>query len=126
MKPLVACTEDIPQVLATVTAVDNCDDLDSIPVSILGGRDHRPGQMAGCYTIERTWSAEDLFGNVGTCTQLIHVVDTVGPANRPVTLPGDLSVSVMGDCSAETGTGFTGEASQPPSTGRLQLGLWRQ
>ena len=104
----VACTEDIPQV-ATVTVVDNCDDLDSIPVSILA--DVIIDQTdAGCYTIERTWSAEDLFGNVGTCTQLIHVVDTVAPS-IDLTLPGDLSVSVMGDCSVETGTGFTGEAS---------------
>ena len=104
----VACTEDIPQV-ATVTVVDNCDDLDSIPVSILA--DVIIDQTdAGCYTIERTWSAEDLFGNVGTCTQLIHVVDTVAPS-IDLTLPGDLSVSVMGDCSVETGTDFTGEAS---------------
>ena len=104
----VSCTEDIP-VLATVTAIDNCDDLDSIPVNILG--DVIIDQVdGGCYTIERTWSAEDLFGNVGTCTQLIHVIDTVGPQIN-LSIPGDLSVSVMGDCSAQTGTDFTGEAA---------------
>ena len=105
---IVYCTEDIPAI-ATVTAIDNCDDLDSIPVTVLGDVivDQTDG---GCYTIERTWSAEDLFGNVGTCTQLIHVIDTVGPQIE-LMLPGDLSVSVMGDCSANTGTDFTGEAS---------------
>ena len=104
----VYCTEDIPNI-ATVTAIDNCDDLDSIPVSVLGDviLDQTDG---GCYTIERTWSAEDLFGNVGTCTQLIHVIDTVGPA-IDLMLPGDLTVSVMGDCTAQTDTDFTGEAA---------------
>ncbi len=104
----VACTEDIPAV-ATVTVEDNCDDLDSIPVSVLG--DVIIDQVdGGCYTIERTWMAEDLFGNIGTCVQIINVVDTVGPMIS-LSLPGDLSVSVMGDCSAETGTDFTGTAS---------------
>ena len=104
----VACTEDLPQT-ATVTVSDNCDDLETIEISVL--EDVIIDQTdAGCYTIERTWSAEDLFGNVGTCTQLIHVVDTVAPS-IDLMLPGDLTVSVAGDCTVETGTDFTGLAT---------------
>ena len=104
----VACFEDLPSP-STMVAIDNCDDPDSPIVTLLG--DSILSETAeGCYTIARTWQAEDLFGNIGTCTQLIHVVDTIAPV-IDLMLPGDLTVSVDGACSADTSTDNTGEAT---------------
>ena len=104
----VSCLNDLPSP-STMLAIDNCDDPNS-PVVTLLGDEIIEQSGTGCYTLSRTWQAEDLFGNIGTCTQLIHVVDTVAPTIELV-LPGDLTVSVDGTCTAQTDVDMTGTAT---------------
>ena len=104
----ISCLADLPTP-ATMVAVDNCNDPIS-PIVTLLDDEIIEQSGTGCFTVSRTWQAEDLFGNIGACTQLIHVVDTVAPSIE-LTLPGDLTVSVDGACAAQTGVDMTGTAS---------------
>lgn len=67
--------------LGIAGAVDNCpSNVDTtysdVPVNIVAHL---------CPGVVRTWKAEDLAGNISTCTQLIQVVDTKAPKfNTPL------------------------------------------
>ncbi len=51
----------------------------------------------GDKVIERTWTAEDAFGNIDECTQLITLEDVEDPS---ITCPVDITVNAMGGCEA--------------------------
>jgi len=78
---------------AMVTATDNCDEspvIDFAEVRI-------DGDCPDNYTLERTWTATDVCGNVSSQTQVITVQDTTGPiiaSNAPATItPPDAPIS---------------------------------
>ena len=103
----ISCEDEVPTA-AILTATDNCDDEGSPIVAYLGEIVIDQTSSA-CYTLERTWSATDLFDNVTLCTQLIHVVDDTAP-EIDLTLPGDLDVSVSAMCEVDLSTDMTGMA----------------
>jgi hypothetical protein len=63
-----------------------------------------PGTGAGCYSIARTWTAEDNCGNQSTCVQTITVKDDTAPT---ITCPANVTV----DCKASTAPAATGTAT---------------
>ena len=70
----------VPPVATTVTAGDNCD---SNPV-LTFTEIQTPGNCDGRYTLTRTWTATDDFGNSVSQSQTITVTDTTPPV---ITLP---------------------------------------
>ena len=76
----IQCTDAIPAV-ATFTAIDNCEPADQevITAFFSGEVTINPEELNGCYTIERTWTAEDACGNDTAYTQVITVEDTLAP-----------------------------------------------
>ena len=76
----IQCTDAIPAV-ATFTAIDNCEPADQevITASFSGEVTLNPDELNGCYTIERTWTAQDACGNDTAYTQVITVEDTLAP-----------------------------------------------
>jgi len=61
-----------------------------------------PGSCNNTYVINRTWTAEDVDGNTGSCLQTINVIDETAPL---ITCPGDLTVDCAGSIDpAATGT----------------------
>src|SRR5262249_25079169 len=69
----IACTDSlnpsINRALGAATAVDNCG-----AASTPTYGDHIiPGNCAGNYTVQRTWSSQDSCGNIGTALQTITV-----------------------------------------------------
>ena len=103
----ISCEDEVPTA-AILTATDNCDDEGSPIVAYLGEIVIDQTSSA-CYTLERTWSATDLFDNVTLCTQLIHVVYDTAP-EIDLTLPGYLDVSVSAMCEVDLSTNMTGMA----------------
>ena len=101
----ISCGEPLPE-LPLVTATDNCNDPGSPIVSYLG-ESIIDETSSACYTLQRTWSAVDLFDNETLCVQLIHVVDTEAPS-IDLTLPGDLQVPVSALCATDLSTDMTG------------------
>jgi hypothetical protein len=81
------CDQEVPPP-ANVTAPDNCSE--SVSLELI------ESQTNG--TITRTWTATDDFGNVASCAQAIHIVDTTPPE---ITCPADIAV--------ETDTCVSGE-----------------
>ncbi len=75
------------------TAVDNCDlfpmisSPSDVTISATG---------ANCFTVERTWTAEDNNMNVGSCTQVITVQDGNNPVFTSAPIPSPLNV----ECSS--------------------------
>ena len=102
-----SCNDALPEV-PVLTATDNCDDPGSPVVTYLGETVVDQTSSA-CYTLQRTWSAIDLFDNETLCVQLIHVVDTEAPS-IDLTLPGDLQISVSAMCETDLSTDMTGMA----------------
>jgi hypothetical protein len=100
----VACTASLdPSVnnlLGTATAVDGCSGASTPTYS----DQVIPGNCAGNYTVNRTWSSQDGCGNTGTASQTITVQDTTPPN---VTAPADLVLSY----TADTSTNSTGVAT---------------
>jgi hypothetical protein len=70
----------------TLTASDNCD---QAPVVTFGEVDI-PGSCAQEYTLTRTWTATDMYGNSTECVQVITVEDTTPPEFPP---------EAMADCN---------------------------
>lgn len=64
-----------------ITATDNCSQAMSITSADVSQQDPDPG-LCGHYTynITRTFTATDACGNTSTATQLISVIDNLGPA----------------------------------------------
>lgn len=104
---VVACEDEVPAA-PMLTATDNCDEAGSPLVAYLGEVVIDETSSA-CYTLERTWSATDLFDNVTLCTQLVHIQDETAP-EIALTLPGDLDVSVSAMCAVDLSTDMTGTA----------------
>lgn len=55
-------------------------------------------------TLERTWTVTDACGNTTSCTQLIHITDTLKPT---LTCPPPATIS----CESSVSPDFTGEAT---------------
>jgi gliding motility-associated-like protein len=89
---LVLC-HAIPAPPATGTAIQASDNCDSNP-TISFSTQTFAGACADEYVIERTWTATDNCGNATTLTQVLTVVDTLGPEIQGV--PADITV----DCDA--------------------------
>jgi hypothetical protein len=110
----IACTDSLnPSVnasLGVATATDGCSGA-STPTytdQIV------PGNCAGDYTVQRTWSSQDGCGNVGTALQTITVQDTTPPS---ITAPANLVLRF----SADIGTNSTGVASAPDGCSGVTL-----
>lgn len=76
------------------TAVDNCD----LAPSISSPSDVTVSSTgANCFVVERTWTATDAEGNMGTCTQTITVQDTNFPSftSAPITTPLNIECSAF-------------------------------
>ena len=103
----ISCGDALPEV-PELTATDNCDDPGSPTVTYLGEVIVDQTSSA-CYTLQRSWSAVDLFDNETLCVQLINVVDTEAPTIN-LTLPGDLQMPVSAMCNVNLSTDMTGIA----------------
>jgi hypothetical protein len=80
------CEEsDAPSNTGEASATDVCDPNPAITFT----DNIVPGNCAGNYTIERTWTATDACGNSSSCMQSITVEDTDGPDFTP---PADIEV----------------------------------
>ena len=92
------CTEDVEAYLIMAEAHDNCD-----PDVEMTYDDDLLDDGDGCpetYQILRTFTAEDCGYNSATASQLISVIDTVGPA-IDLSCPADVSLT---GCLAELDT----------------------
>jgi len=86
---------------AVLTATDNCDGA----VEVTFNEETTAGNCDDNYTIVRTWSVVDSYGNSNECSQQITVQDTEGPI---FTLcPDDFTVPYGG----EYGPDITGQAT---------------
>jgi len=83
-----------PEALGYAVAVDSCDG-DSV---ITYSDEEVPGSCAGSTLVIRTWRAEDMYGNVATCEQLIHIQDVNGPA---LEIPPSVNLTCGSDTSPE-------------------------
>ena len=83
-----------------ISNISDCADLDELTISM--SEVIISGSCPNNFTIQRTWTLEDLNLNVASKTQVITVVDTVQPT---VTFPADITV----DCTDAADIGVTGE-----------------
>lgn len=84
-----------PSVTGNPVATDNCG------IASVGHTDVRiDGSCTHEFTLNRTWKATDIHGNVGTCLQVIKVEDKKAPT---ITCPANVTVTC--DTTAAT-TGF--------------------
>jgi hypothetical protein len=90
----------LPAATGTATASDDCSGIKSITSSDVA----TPGTGAGCYSIARTWTAEDNCGNQSTCVQDHHGQGRHGADDY---LPANVTV----DCKASTAPAATGTAT---------------
>ncbi|MDX1910488.1 MAG: HYR domain-containing protein [Saprospiraceae bacterium] len=96
---LISCEESsLPANTGTATATDNCG---------VGGISHKDVRIDGSceneFTLQRSWTAADVHGNITTCMQIISVEDKKPPviscpANATVTC--DISVGKTGSATA--------------------------
>jgi hypothetical protein len=118
--PVIACPADLtlqcvsgqdtsPATTGTASATDACD-----PNPVITFADNVvPGNCAGNYVIERTWTATDECGTAATCLQVIRVEDTTPPV---IACPADLTlqcVSGQDTSPATTGTASATDACDP-------------
>ena len=96
---IVEC-DSIP-VVATPTAIDNCD----IDIVITFDELQSPGTCANNYTITRTWTAIDNCNNTDVQTQYITVQDTTEPViDSP---PADITVECMSEIPSALALNWT-------------------
>ena len=105
---ILACGEDLPE-LGWVEAQDNCDDAGSPEISYLGEFEVA-FDATSCYTLERRWQAEDLFGNISYCTQTLQIVDSIAP-QVSIEIPGDVTLNVNALCGVFDDPEMTGYAT---------------
>lgn len=81
----ISCEESLdPSNLGNPTALDNCG------VGPITHKDLRiDGSCPGNFTIERTWTAADIHGNIRTCLQTVKAEDKKSPV---VTCPANITV----------------------------------
>jgi hypothetical protein len=86
----IACTDSLnPSIntaLGRATATEGC----SSPSTPTFADRIVPGNCAGSYTVQRTWSSVDACGNIGTALQTISVQDIVPPV---VTPPANVTIA---------------------------------
>ncbi len=70
----VSCAQEVPAA-AVLTATDNCDGA----VQVIYSEELRPGDCPNQFSIVRTWTAEDLCGNLVKHVQTIIVSDIQAP-----------------------------------------------
>ena len=106
------CTADLSTANTgdiTLSFDDNCALLTSSSSYV---DDVTDSTSTGCYTIERTWTANavDACGNdsTTTCTQTIMVMDSIKPS-IDLTCPQDITVYVDADCTVDLSTSSTGD-----------------
>jgi len=91
----IECAADVPAAI-DLTAMDNCDgDITVSPTEVM--------TTSGCannFTIVRTWTFEDMCGNVSSISQTITVNDDTAPA-VPIA-PSDVTVQCGADIPAAT------------------------
>ena len=94
---MVCATGFLPPPAPTVTATDNCSaTVNLVQISTQGSL----GASKYNYTITRTWTAKDPFGNTSTAVQVITVKDADAPVlTQPANLTFNTNV-VTTDCSA--------------------------
>ncbi len=83
-----------PDALGYAVAVDSCDGDPVISYS----DEEVPGSCAGSTMVIRTWRAEDMYGNVATCEQVIHIQDVNGPT---LEIPPSVNLTCGADTSPE-------------------------
>lgn len=97
--PVITCPADVtvecsdsnaPAITGFATATDNCP-----PATITHADYIDPMSVVcvGTYTIQRTWTAEDNYGNTSSCVQTIQVEDTTEPT---FTAPADVVLDCPG------------------------------
>jgi hypothetical protein len=80
----VSCDQPLPPVV-DVEATDNCGS-----AGVTFNEINVDGSCPQTYSIERTWTATDLCGNMSAYTQYIYVYDSVAPVFTFV--PGDVTI----------------------------------
>ena len=107
--PVISCPADITvacdestEVSETgrATATDICDEDPEVTYQDSETR----GSCVNEYVVDRVWTATDACGNSSLCTQIISVIDDVGPT---LTCPPDVTV----ECDASTDVSATGMAA---------------
>ncbi len=102
----VECGSDLtPAGTGQATATDNCDGAPVVTYSDVSN------SMSCPEVITRTWSAEDVCGNIATAVQTITVTDNTAPAFTFV--PSDLTV----ECGDSTAPSETGQATATDNCG---------
>jgi hypothetical protein len=89
-----ACQASIPDILAGVTALDNC----TPPSSLIRTQSPAAGTLVGLGTHTITSTVTDAAGNNSKCATLVTVVDTTAPSFT--TCPAPLSICVPAGTSS--------------------------
>ncbi|WP_299391478.1 gliding motility-associated C-terminal domain-containing protein [uncultured Gelidibacter sp.] len=71
---------------AQATATDAC----SLEVTLTFEDVTTPGECEGSYTITRTWTATDAYGNASTASQIINVEDNTAPVFAALPAPSTI------------------------------------
>jgi len=98
----IQCTEDtLPAATGSMTASDNCD---ANPVVTYNDITTASPSCPQAYSIARTWTAEDVCGNITTCLQNITIIDDMPPE---IVCPVDITIL----CTSSTLPDNTGTAT---------------
>jgi len=92
-----------PAVTGTPQVSDNCTTVAALTVTY-SDIEIIPLGCNNTGTLERTWIVTDACGNSASCTQLIHITDTLKPT---LTCPPPATIS----CESSVSPDFTGEAT---------------
>ena len=107
--PVVTCPIDVtiqcdassnPSNTGEATASDNCD----LEVDIAYSDAVSSGSCPEENTITRTWTGTDDCGNIGSCDQVVTIVDTSAPE---ITCPDDITVQCTPDVESSTDSSCT-------------------
>lgn len=101
-----------PAITGVASAIDSCDSGPTITFSDTVTQ----GSCSEESTISRTWMTADASGNMGSCVQIIEVVDTTPPniqCNAPTIItPPDAPISFMAtatdNCASDSSVEITG------------------
>jgi len=102
--PVVTCPGDVtiqcdvssnPSNTGEATGTDNCD----LEVDIAYSDAVSSGSCPDEQTITRTWTGTDDCGNIGSCDQIVTIIDTSAPA---ITCPDDITVQCTQDVESST------------------------
>ena len=110
----IACADYDPTVAYEASFVDACSG-DDLTVVISDA----PG-AGGCLNVNQSWyirtySATDACGNVTTVEQQVHLIDDIAPVVAFDFCPGDVTVVLDDNCSADTSVDVLGMATATAS-----------